>query len=501
MSVEPLQQAGRARPTLTDGIWFWLALHLCVWTLYATISKSPGNIHHDMAEAFAWGREFEPGYYKHPPFWSHVAGLWFMAMPRTEWAFYLLAMLNACIGLWGVWLLAGRFLAPDRRLIAVLLMQFVPFFHFLGFKYNANTILLSLWPFAIYFYLRLVDERSVATGLMLGFVSGLGMLSKYYFALLLVSFAVISLMDRRRRGVLATAAPWVAIVAMIVVVGPHLVWLRQSDFLPLEYVSSTIGQDLATRTMRAVRSSPGLRRSTSSCCSSSPVWPGTPSTPSSTCSGCDRASTRETHLIALTILPHLLTVAASLGAGIKIDPNFAIGTLPLGGIILMTTSGVAMRFDALRRIKLLAGGFMLTMLLLSPAISYVRFLQNDGNAQQPWPEMTRTLETIWSERIGTPLTIAAGTSPHAEVISFYAAGEVSAFVGMSERLAPWVTQERIDGEGVAVLCRATDAGCEAAARARLGEPPIREAFEITRSHWGITGNTAGYIALLYPPQP
>ncbi|HSP26181.1 MAG TPA: glycosyltransferase family 39 protein [Saliniramus sp.] len=500
MSVTRLQQAEHAPLALTDSIWFWLCLHLCVWTLYATISEYPGNVHHDMAEAFAWGREFEPGYYKHPPFWSHVAGIWFMAMPRDDWAFYLLSILNACIGLWGVWLIAGRFLGRDKRLVAVLLMQFVPFFHFLGFKYNANTILLSLWPFAIYFYLRLVDERSVAMGLMLGLVSALGMLSKYYFALLLVSFAVMTLADPRRRGVLATAAPWIAIATMTVVAAPHLVWLWQNDFLPFHYVSATIGDDLATRTMRAVRYLAGVAAFHIVMLL---VFAGLAKHPLDAVSrvfSIQKGEHARNHLIALTILPHILTVAASLGAGVKIDPNFAVATLPLGGIILMTTSGVAMRFDALRRIKLLAAGFMLAMLLLSPAISYVRFLQDNGNAQQPWPEMARTLETIWDERVGTPLTIAAGTSPHAEVISFYAAGDVSAFVGMNERLAPWVTQERIEREGVAVLCRATDAGCEAAAQARLGEPPIREAFEITRSHWGIEGNRVDFVALLYPPQ-
>ena len=487
-------------PAVTDSIWFWLALHLCVWTLYATISEFPGNVHHDMAEAFAWGREFEPGYYKHPPFWSHVAGIWFALMPRADWAFYMLSMLNACIGLWGVWLLAGRFLSPDKRLIAVLLMQFVPFFHFLGFKYNANTILLSIWPFAIYFYLRLVDERSVETGLMLGLVSGLGMLSKYYFALLLVSFAVTSLADPRRRRVLTTAGPWLAIAAMIAIAAPHLFWLWQSDFLPLHYVSATIGADLATRTMRAVRYLAGVAAFHVVMLV---VFAGLAKHPLDAIMRVfrvRRGEHRRNHLIGLTILPHLLTVAASLGAGVKIDPNFAIATLPLVPIILMTTSGVAMHVDALRRIKLLAAGFMLLMLLLSPAISYVRFLQNNGNAQQPWPEMARALEEIWSERIGAPLTIAAGSSPYPEVVSFYAAGDVSAFIGMNEQLAPWITQERIDREGVAVLCLASDAGCEAAAQARLGEPPIRHAFEIARSHWGIPGNPVGFVALLYPPR-
>src|SRR5258706_8166502 len=61
-----------------------LSLHVIVWTYFGTATH--GVIHHDMAEAWAWGQEFELGYSKHPPLFAWVTALWFKLLPRENWA-------------------------------------------------------------------------------------------------------------------------------------------------------------------------------------------------------------------------------------------------------------------------------------------------------------------------------------------------------------------------------------------------------------------------------
>lgn len=119
---------------------------MTVWTLYGAISAAPAAIHNDMAEAYVWGREFQLGYFQHPPFWAWIAGLWFEVFPRADLAFTLLATLNAGLGLYGSWLLIGDFADGDRRLAATVLLLLTPFYTFLALKFNANSIFLSLWP-------------------------------------------------------------------------------------------------------------------------------------------------------------------------------------------------------------------------------------------------------------------------------------------------------------------------------------------------------------------
>jgi hypothetical protein len=80
-----------------------LAIFVITWTVYGVISSAPAAIHNDMAEAYVWGQEFQLGYFQHPPFWAWIAGLWFEVFPRADWAFALLATLNAGLGASSFW--------------------------------------------------------------------------------------------------------------------------------------------------------------------------------------------------------------------------------------------------------------------------------------------------------------------------------------------------------------------------------------------------------------
>jgi hypothetical protein len=48
----------------------FLLFHIIVWTVYAAMAVGADSIHHDMAEAWVWGQQFQLGYYKHPPFFG-----------------------------------------------------------------------------------------------------------------------------------------------------------------------------------------------------------------------------------------------------------------------------------------------------------------------------------------------------------------------------------------------------------------------------------------------
>src|SRR6202453_1640513 len=91
---------------------------VAVCSLYFAIAESQASIHGDMAEAYAWGREFRLGYNQHPPFWAWICGVWFMVFPRAGWAFAILSSLNAAIGLLGSWQLIGRFARGDKQIAA-----------------------------------------------------------------------------------------------------------------------------------------------------------------------------------------------------------------------------------------------------------------------------------------------------------------------------------------------------------------------------------------------
>jgi len=177
-----------------------LIAFVVVWTLYATISSASGAIHNDMAEAYAWGHEFQLGYEKHPPFWAWLAGVWFEFFPRSDWAFALLAMSNAGLGLYGSWMLIGDFADGERRLAATALLLLTPFYTFLALKYNANSIFLSLWPWTMHFFIRSIDDCHLADAILFGLFIGLALLSKYLAVILAATCFVAALVHPLRRA-------------------------------------------------------------------------------------------------------------------------------------------------------------------------------------------------------------------------------------------------------------------------------------------------------------
>ncbi|WP_342358440.1 glycosyltransferase family 39 protein [Terrarubrum flagellatum] len=498
-AIPAAEHSGVAR--LTAGVGFWLGLHVIAWTIYATLSNGPADIHHDMAEAYAWGREFQLGYFKHPPFWAWVAGLWFAVMPRADWAFYLLSMINAAVGLAGVWLIAGR-LISDRatRLAAVLLLEFVPFYHFLGFKFNANTILISLWPWAIYFFLRTIEEKSWRVAIGLGLVAGLGLLSKYYFAILLASFGLAALIDTRRWDILRSPAPWIAIAAMLIVIAPHVWWLTENDYAPFKYVSDTAQHARAYIAWKAVQFGFGCLLFHIVVIGFLGVFSGGSRGALLRFFSWKESSPRRRLLLVVALAPPALTMLSALVTNVKIDTSFAIGIFPVIPLLLLTTPGYRMAERAPDYLRAGVIGLMAVMLIASPVIGYVRFARHADRSDEPRLEAAREAEAIFLREFNRPLRIVAGSWPYADETPFYARGPVSQFIDFSFARAPWITPERLAREGAAAICIADDAGCRASAQAALTGPLREAAMTVRKRSLGREGREVRLTLLMQAPR-
>src|SRR5204862_2811137 len=77
----------------------FLLLYSAVLMTFASFALGAGPLHHDMTEAWAWGKEFQLGYAKHPPMSAWLTGMWFAALPRSQWSFYLLSTLHIAAAL------------------------------------------------------------------------------------------------------------------------------------------------------------------------------------------------------------------------------------------------------------------------------------------------------------------------------------------------------------------------------------------------------------------
>src|SRR5688572_9731418 len=128
-----------------------LGLHLVIWTLLP-ILVCP-NLQLDLAEDLALGKEWQLGYWKHPPLPWWAADLVYRVIGDVH-AVYLLGPLAAVACLWAVWRLARDMVGPVQALVAVLALEGLHFFNFSVVKFAHDQMQLPFWALTALFLWR-----------------------------------------------------------------------------------------------------------------------------------------------------------------------------------------------------------------------------------------------------------------------------------------------------------------------------------------------------------
>jgi 4-amino-4-deoxy-L-arabinose transferase-like glycosyltransferase len=235
-------RAGGPRSEPMAGLWLvtgFATVHAVLWTLILVNLKTGQDVHMDVAEAFAWGQKFLLGYGKHPPLSGWVAGVWFRIFPVTDWATYALAMATLGCGLVICWLLALRVVDHRRAFFVVVMLALYPIFNFKGFKYNPDLLQLVTLPLLVLAYLDAFEKRSIRSGVWLGLAGALALMTKYWAVTMIGAIGLAALIHPARLQFLRSPAPWVAIATLVIAMLPHLMWLKQVDFVPFTYAGDT----------------------------------------------------------------------------------------------------------------------------------------------------------------------------------------------------------------------------------------------------------------------
>ena len=225
-------------------LWLVIGLattHAVLWTLILINLKAAQDVHTDVAEAFAWGQKFQFGYGKHPPLAGWVAGLWFKIFPVADWATYALAMVTLGCGLVICWLISLRVVDRRRAFLVVVMLALYPIFNFKGFKYNPDLLQLVTLPLVVLAYLDAFEKRTARSGLWLGLAGALALMTKYWVLTMIGAIGLAALIHPDRLKFLRSPAPWVAIATLAIAMIPHLMWLKEVDFVPLTYAADVYG--------------------------------------------------------------------------------------------------------------------------------------------------------------------------------------------------------------------------------------------------------------------
>ncbi|WP_369726722.1 glycosyltransferase family 39 protein [Bradyrhizobium sp. LLZ17] len=221
-------EAGWAVPLL-------LVCFVAVWTLYLAVAYAGGGLHPDTLEAWTLGRNFAWGYLKHPPLMGWSAAAWTAVFPLSDWSLQLMAMANAGLALFFVDLVSRQFVSGHKRILVLLLLMLTPAYQFHAQRFNANAVLLAVWPLATWCFLRAFETRSTFWAVAAGCTTALAMVGKYYSVFLVASFAFAALAHPARRAYFTSASPWISVVTGLAVLSPHIHWLATTGASTFTY--------------------------------------------------------------------------------------------------------------------------------------------------------------------------------------------------------------------------------------------------------------------------
>jgi hypothetical protein len=470
-----------------------------VWSLYGVLAKGSQDVHVDMGEMFAWSREPALGTPKHPPLAAWVVGLWFSVMPRTDWTYYLLAMIMPALALWSAWRLSADYLDVEKRVAGVALLTLIPFMNFHALKYNANTILIPLWAATTFWFLRSFETRHAIWAALAGAAAAGAMLGKYWSICLVAGLGIAALADSRRGAYFRSSAPWMSIAVGTVLLAPHLVWLFQHDFGAITYVAEMRHQSfyrvllstllffvsfagyIAPAVMGALlatRPSIDALRDT--------IFPGSP--------------TRRLANAAF-LGPILVAAIIVILLRIEITALWMIPAATLLPMVLLSSALLAVPRSALVRLLAVASALPLLMLVGAPGIAMVIHRHGLPRHADHYRMLADALETFWRAHTDNPLAIIGGDDNLANGVLFYVSGRPVAYYITAPGLSPWVDEAHIAREGIALVCPQEERICVEALNqrsARAGVAPTE--ITLIRKYLGVSGRSARYVISIIPPR-
>jgi len=412
------------------------AAHAVLWTFILINLKAAQDVHMDVAEAFAWGQKFQLGYGKHPPLAGWVAGVWFKIFPVSDWATYALAMATLGCGLVLCWLIALRVVDRRRAFFTVVMLALYPIFNFKGFKYNPDLLQLVTLPLLVLAYLHAFEKRSVRAGLWLGLAGALAIMTKYWVLTMIGAIGLAALIHPDRWLFLRSPAPWVAIAMFLIVMIPHLVWLREVDFVPLTYAGDVYSLSSRAQSLQLVLGYIGhnlaLLAAPIVLAALALAWPSRRASLGSQLSGLFAAPSSEnadrrvntSQALNIWIIQSVVAIGPPIGGlifTVYMKTDWGISLFFLTPLALVAIPSLRLQRIALFRLAAIWLAVTLLALAASPLIVAHEMAGNPdgGSTYGARSELARELTEAWHSRFHTRWAVVAGTTEVGEPMTFY----------------------------------------------------------------------------------
>lgn len=212
-----------------------LIAHVVVWTFVPMLMSQ--NLQLDLVEGLALGKEWQLGYWKHPPLPWWITDLIYRVTGQVS-SVYALGAIASAVSIWAVWLLARDIVPPLQALIAALALEGIHFYNFSAVKFAHDQMQLPIWTLVAFFLYRGLLRGGFVYWIFAGIMVALAFWTKYSALALGVSIGLFLLLDPQARKVWRTPGPYLMGAAFALTIAPHVIWLVTNDFGPMVYANA-----------------------------------------------------------------------------------------------------------------------------------------------------------------------------------------------------------------------------------------------------------------------
>jgi Dolichyl-phosphate-mannose-protein mannosyltransferase len=217
----------RARPRLV--VWLVVLLQAALWLILPLLLyRSPPG---DLATVLAYGREYQVGTSFGPPLAFWLADIAFRAAGNHLFGVYLLAQLCAIATFWTLYLLARAIVGGQQAVLAVLLTMTVLAFSSPGVEFGPLVLARPLWALLLLHSWQLIGQNRRNAWFAWSIEAGLLLLTTPAAIGLLMLVAAFALATARGRRMLKSFDPLFALLVIVVLALPYLIWLIRADTL------------------------------------------------------------------------------------------------------------------------------------------------------------------------------------------------------------------------------------------------------------------------------
>jgi len=219
----------RARPRLV--VWIAALFQGALWLIVSLLFYASPP--HSVATMLAFGREYQVGTDLGPPLAFWLADIAFRAAGNHMIGVYFLAQLCSVGTFWFLYLLSRAIVGSQQAVLAVLLTMTVTAFSSPSLDFGPLVLARPLWALLLFHSWQLIGQNRRNVWFAWSIEAGLLLLTTSAAIGLLLLVAGFTVATERGRRTLMSFDPLFALLVIVVLVLPYLVWLIRADALAI----------------------------------------------------------------------------------------------------------------------------------------------------------------------------------------------------------------------------------------------------------------------------